>query len=145
MIAISCASVLASAIVLRVYHHSPISPVPSFIRRLLCSSTADSSITTTSGQSSETLTSDLSYNQEDSLHGQLATIMETPSSEVTADDQCVGEEKYVTEIKTDEITPKEMNNADWMKLALVLDKVFLACAIVAMVGTLSYCFIKFHL
>lgn len=96
-------------------------------------------------RSSETLNSDLSCTQEGSLHGQLATIMETPGSEVTADDQCVGEEKYVTEMETNKIARKEMNNADWMKLALVLDKVFLACAIVAMVGTLSYCFFKFQL
>lgn len=38
MIALSCASVLASAIVLRVYHHNPKSPMPRFLKCLISSS-----------------------------------------------------------------------------------------------------------
>lgn len=37
----------------------------------------------------------------------------------------------------------EKNMADWMKLALVLDKLCLMVAVFAMLGTLLYCLIRF--
>ncbi|PIK46013.1 putative neuronal acetylcholine receptor subunit alpha-7-like [Apostichopus japonicus] len=156
MIGISCASVLASAIVLRVYHHDPTTPVPRFLRCLLFHRPVLTGMPTvaTKNSTSNEYTESILPPTSVGVKGQLINSGPALSAAGQKHNEDVGlvgsgapiHRKLSYRHLQDKATAgkaNEKNMADWMKLALVLDKLCLMVAVFAMLGTLLYCLIRF--
>ncbi|XP_071833096.1 neuronal acetylcholine receptor subunit alpha-7-like [Apostichopus japonicus] len=156
MIGISCASVLASAIVLRVYHHDPTTPVPRFLRCLLFHRPVLTGMPTvaTKNSTSNEYTESILPPTSVGVKGQLINsgpALSAAGQKHNEDVGLVGSGAPIhrklsnghLQYKATAGKANEKNMADWMKLALMLDKLCLMVAVFAMLGTLLYCLIRF--
>ncbi|KAJ8031934.1 Neuronal acetylcholine receptor subunit alpha-7 [Holothuria leucospilota] len=170
MIVISCLSVFGSAVVLRVYHHNSKTPVPWIFQCLI----RRSYVTVASARKSPTvIPSDCREKRQNDEHvtderlpeqttdvHQVFPVRIIDEFESTFSDIHKGKDALHNgrnnlvdiDCRVSKTSSRHVNDhstsdyeTDWMLLALMLDKIFLAVAVLAMLGTLLYCVVRFQM
>ncbi|KAJ8045821.1 Neuronal acetylcholine receptor subunit alpha-10 [Holothuria leucospilota] len=150
MIAISCGSVLASALVLRVYHQNPMKPVPSFLRSFLFKQNGPVSLTNNLGEDSSLIITPRVDEKPKDVGNQQATRIPVHGTaehvrngkEETAKNGRHRHQSIRSFYRNVSKGTMEQNAVDWKRLAMTLDKFFFIAAIVAMFLTLVYCMLR---